>query len=164
MPNAVQWWQNMGTLKTRSLHFCHLNSLLSKIDELSTPSLLDHILTNSSEKKKSKRGDWCRNFRSSIIYCTRKIKRIKHNIHNQIQVQSLKNYSAEIFTNALKTVQFPNYNIFSNVNVVYSDLVNKISDTIDNVPPIKAIRIKNNTQDWFDNEIAKAIKTGEKYF
>ena len=64
----------------------------------------------------------------------------------------------------MKTVQFPNYNIFSNVNVVYSDLVNKISDTIDNVPPIKAIRIKNNTQDWFDNEIAKAIKTGEKYF
>ena len=59
-----------------------------------------------------------------LIYCTRKIKRIKHNMHNQIQVQSLKKYSAEIFTNALKTVQFPNYNIFSNVNIAYSDLLN----------------------------------------
>ena len=82
-----------------------------------------------------------------LIYCTRKIKRIKHNIHNQIQVRSLKKYSAEIFTNALKTVQFPNYNIFSNVKVAYSDLLNKISDTIDNVAPIKEIRIKNKTQE-----------------
>ena len=98
-----------------------------------------------------------------LIYCIRKIKRIKHNIHTPIQVRPLKKYRAEIFTNALKTVQFPNYNIFSSVNVAYSVLVNKISDTIDNVAPIKDITIKNNTQDWFDNEIAEAIKTREKY-
>ena len=42
-----------------------------------------------------------------------------------------------MFTIALKAVQFPNSNIFSNVNVAYSDLPNKISDTIDNVAPIK---------------------------
>ena len=49
-----------------------------------------------------------------LIYCTRKIKRIKHNMHNQIQVRSLKKYSAEIFTNVLKTVQFPNLQIYYN--------------------------------------------------
>ena len=85
-------------------------------------------------------------------------------MHNQIQVRSLKKYSAEIFTNALKTVQFPNYNIFSNVNIDYSDLLSKISDTIDNFAPIKEIRIKNNTQDWFDNETAEVVKVREKYF
>ena len=58
-------------------------------------------------------------------------------MHNQIQVRYLKKYSAETLTNALKTVQFPNYNIFSNANVDYSDLLNKISDTTDRVPPIK---------------------------
>ena len=79
-----------------------------------------------------------------LIYCTRKIKRIKYNMHNQIQVQSLRNYITEIFINALKTVHFPNYKIFLNVNVAYSDRLNKISDTIDNVAPIKEIRIKNN--------------------
>ena len=76
-------------------------------------------------------------------------------MHNQIQVRSLKKYSAEIFANALKTVQFPNYNIFSNVKVAYSDLLHKISHIIDRVAPIKEIRIKNNTQEWFDNEIAE---------
>ena len=84
-------------------------------------------------------------------------------MHNQIQVRSLKKYSAEIFFNALKKVPFPNYNIFSNVNIAYSDFVNKISNTIDNISPINEIRIKNNTQDWFDNEIAEAMKTREKY-
>ena len=69
-------------------------------------------------------------------------------MHSQIQVQSLKKYSAKIFTNALETVQFLSYNIF---NVAHSDLLNKILDIIDNVAPIKEIRIKNNTQDWFDN-------------
>ena len=36
--------------------------------------------------------------------------------------------------------------------------------TIDNVAPIKKIRIKSNTQDWFDNEIAIDIKIIEKIF
>ena len=28
--------------------------------------------------------------------------------------------------------------------------------------PFKVLRIKNNTQDWFDGEVAKAIKLREK--
>ena len=43
-----------------------------------------------------------------VMYCIRKIKTIKHNRYNQIHVPFLKMYSAKIFTNALKTVQFPN--------------------------------------------------------
>ena len=129
-----------------------------------TSTLLDHILTNSFQKVSQKGVIDVGISDHQLIYCTRKIKRIKHNMHNQIQVQSLKKYSAEIFTNALKTVQFPNYNIFSNVNIAYSDLLSKISDIIDSVAPIKEIRIKNNTQEWFDNEIAEAIKIREKYF
>ena len=60
-------------------------------------------------------------------------------MHNQILFQSLKKYSAEILTNASKTVQFPNYNIFLNVNVAYLHLLNKTSNTIDNVAPTKEI-------------------------
>ena len=65
-------------------------------------------------------------------------------MHNQIHVWTLKMYIAGIFTNALKTVKFPDYNISSNVNVVP---LNKISNTIDNVAPINEIRLKTNTQD-----------------
>ena len=149
--------------------FCQIFSLTEIIKEptritCSTSTMLDHILTNSSEKVSQKGVIDVGISDHQLIYCTRKIKRIKHNMHNQIQVRSLKKHSADIFTNALKTVRFPNYNIFSNVNVAYSDLLNKISDTIDRVAPMKEIRIKNNTQEWFDNEIAEAIKIREKYF
>ena len=51
-----------------------------------------------------------------------------------------------------------------NVNIVYSDLLNKISDTIDSLALMKKIRIKNNTQEWFHNKIAEAIKIRKKYF
>ena len=35
---------------------------------------------------------------------------------------------------------------------------------MDKVVPTKELRIKNNLQDWFDSEIAEAIKTREKFF
>ena len=149
--------------------FCQIVSLTEIIKEptritCSTSTLLDQILANSSEKVSQKGVIDVGISDHQLIYCTRKMKRIKHSMHIQIQVRSLKKYSAGIFTNALKTVQFPNYKIFSDVNVAYSDLLNKISDTVDSVAPIKKTRIKNNTQEWFDNEIAEAIKIREKYF
>ena len=85
-------------------------------------------------------------------------------MHNQIQVRFLKKYSAENFTKALNKIDFPNYDFFSNVDVAYRDLVKKITDSIDSVAPMKEVRVKNNTQDWFDSEIAEAIKKREKYF
>ena len=130
--------------------FCQTFSLTEIIKEptritCSTSTLLDHILTNSSEKVSQKGVIDVGISDHQLIYCTRKIESIKHIMNNEIQIRSLKKYSAEIFTNALKTVQFPNYNIFSNVNFDYSDLLNKISETIDSVAPIKEIRIKNDT-------------------
>ena len=38
-------------------------------------------------------------------------------MHNQIQVRFLKKYSAKVLINALKRVQFPDYDIFFKVNV-----------------------------------------------
>ena len=133
-----------SALVNKYKEFCQTFSLTEIIKEptritCSTSTLLDHILTNSSEKVSQKGVIDVGISDHQLIYCTRKIKRIKHNMHNQIQVRSLKKYSAEIFTNALKTVQFPNYNIFSNVNVAYSDLLNKISGAIDSAAPIKKL-------------------------
>ena len=58
----------------------------------------------------------------------------------------------------LKKISFSNYNIFSNVNIAYLDLVEKILSVVDKIAPFKDLRIKNNTQDWFDDKVAKPIK------
>ena len=124
-----------------------------------TSSLLDHILTNA-EKKISQKGviDVGLSDHLLLIYCTRKILRAKANMHNQVRVRSLKQYTPEKFVEELKKKNFLNYNIFSDVNAAYSDLVEKITTVIDKVAPYKEVRIKNNTQDWFDDDVAEAIK------
>ena len=38
----------------------------------------------------------------------------------------------------------------------------KTLSVVDKIAPFKDLRIKNNTQDWFDDEVAKAIKLWEK--
>ena len=83
-------------------------------------------------------------------------------MHNQVYVRSLKNYSLEFLREELTKINFPDYNIFSNVNIAYLDLAEKILSVVKKVAPIKVLRIKNNTQKWFDDEVAEAIKIREK--
>ena len=56
----------------------------------STSSRLHHILTNSSGQKFQKGLIHVGILDYRLIYYTRKIKRIKYNIRNQIQLQSFK--------------------------------------------------------------------------
>ena len=66
-------------------------------------------------------------------------------MHNQIRVRSLKNYTPEPFREELTKINFPDYNIFSNVNIAYLDLVEKILSVVDKIAPFKDLRVKNNT-------------------
>ena len=83
-------------------------------------------------------------------------------MHNQIRVRSLKNYTQERLIEELGKVNFPDYNIFSNVSVAYKDLVEKILSLVDKIAPYKVLRVKNNTQEWFDGEVAEAIILRDK--
>ena len=114
-----------------------------------TSCLLDHILTNAGWKISQKGVIDVGLSDHQLIYCKRKILRTKANMHNQIRVQSLKKYTTKLLIKELKKINFPKYNIFSNVNIAYLDPVEKV------------LRIKNNTQEWFDDEVAKAIKLME---
>ena len=129
----------------------------------STSSLLDHILTNSGWKVSQKGVIDVGLSDQQLIYCTRKIVRAKTNVHNQIWVRSLKNYTQEILLEELRKINFPDYSIFSNVNIAYKDLVKKILSVVDKIAPFKVLRVKNNTQEWFDREVAEAIDLRDKH-
>ena len=57
-----------------------------------------------------------------MIYCTRKISRAKYNKHKEITFRSLKNYSEDVYKEALEKVSIPNYDSFDNLDLAYSDL------------------------------------------
>ena len=80
-----------SALVNKYKEFCQTFSLTEIIKEptritCSTSTLLDHILTNSSEKVSPKGAIDVGISGHQLICCTRKIKRIKYNMHNQIQV------------------------------------------------------------------------------
>ena len=62
----------------------------------------------------------------------------------------------------LRKINFPDYIIFSNVNIAYKDLVEKILSAVDKIAPFKVLRVKNNTQEWFNSEVAEAIDLRNK--
>ena len=153
-------------LMSKYKELCQTFSLKEIIQEptritSNTSSLLDLILTNAGWKISQKGVIDVGISNHQLIHCTRKLLRTKANMHNQIWVRSLKKYTPELFIKEFKKINFPNY-IFSNVNIAYLDLVEKILSLVDKIAPCKDLRIKNNTQDWFHDEVAKAIKLREK--
>ena len=128
-----------------------------------TSTLIDHIITNREEEKVTQGGVINTSLSDNQqIFCTRKIKRVKTNDHKQISFRSPKNYS--MVEQELKNIAFPNYEKFSDVNSAYSDLVNKITQVINNLAPYKTIRVKNQSNEWFDCELAEQISNRDKLF
>ena len=70
----------------------------------------------------------------------------------------------ENFERELKNIAFPNYEKFSDVNSAYNDIVNKITQVINNLAPYKTIRVKNQSNEWFGGELAQQISNRDKLF
>ena len=130
----------------------------------SSSTIIDHILA-SFPNRVSQQGVIDVGLSDhQIVYCTRKISRIKRGTHKQIRCRSLKNYSAVIYEEALGKIDFPNYHNFDNIDDACSNFTQKVMGVIDQVAPIKLRRIKQNSQEWFDGEVAEKISVRDKLF
>ena len=99
-----------------------------------------------------------------LVYCTRKITRIKLNVHKYIKTRSLQNYSQALYQEELRKIYFPDYSNFKDMNDAYSDFTETVTSAIDEIVPLKEIRVKNNSQDWFDAEINEEIERRDNSF
>ena len=129
-----------------------------------TCTLIDYISTSSSEKVVQAGIIETSLSDHQLIFCIRKIKRAKPNKHNYLAFCSMKNFWTEIYEEALSKLKFPDYEIFSCVNEAYYDLTSKIFDVVNKVGPTKTIRVKKNTNEWFDGETAEKITARDKLF
>ena len=99
-----------------------------------------------------------------LIFCTRKVKRAIFNKHNNVFLRSLKHYTVNVFVKKLQKVSFSNYERFSCIDAAYTDLLDKLMKVVNEIVLSKEIRIKNNTQEWFDRGIAELIHARKKLF
>ena len=99
-----------------------------------------------------------------LIYCTRKITKIKRGVHKQITFRSFKNYTIYGYEKALVEINFSDCKKFDNVNEAYSDFIQKLTEVIDKVAPVESKWIKRNSQEWFDSEISEKLIIQDKLF
>ena len=91
-------------------------------------TLIDHILTSFTEKIfQSEISD------QQLIFCTRKVKRVKCHKHNNVLLRSIKHYTVNLFVEGLRKVNFLNYERFSNIDVAYTDFLNKLIKVINEI-------------------------------
>ena len=80
-----------------------------------TSTLIDHIIRICEEKVTQSGAIDTSLSDHQLIFCTKKIKKVKANNHQQISFRSLKNYLMGNFEE-LKNIAFPKYENFSHVN------------------------------------------------
>ena len=120
----------------------------------SSSNIIDHILANFPNRVSQQSLINVGLSDHQIIFCTRKISRSKRGTHKQIRSCQQKNYSADIYEEALGRSDFTNYHNFENINDTNSDLILKVMEVIDLVAPIRSWWIKQNSQEWFGGEVS----------
>ena len=123
-------------------------------------SLIDHILTNFSDRISQSGVIDVGMSDHQLTFCTRKITKMKVNDHKLITFRCSENYSEDLFDEALKKVNFPDYEVFFDINAAYSDFFSKLSKVVNQMAPEKTKRVKSTTQEWYDGEIIR--KTSDR--
>ena len=67
-----------------------------------------------------------------LINCTRKTARIKNYCHKQVTFRSLKNYSLEVYGEALRKLHFLTCELFDYIDNAFEIYVQKVMIIIDN--------------------------------
>ena len=109
-----------------------------------TATLIDHVLTKSSQKVSQWGVIELGMSDHNLVYCARKTALLKPNKYNDISVRPMKNYGKENFLELLRKTDFPDYTTLNYLNKGYQDLMFKLSEAIDLLCPSKKLRLKAN--------------------
>ena len=141
-----------------------LKQLITSPTRITTTStsLLDHILTNSSERVSQSGVADVGLADHQMTYCRRKITCLKHNTHKFVKTRGFKNYSKDSYLQELENAKFYEYSKFTDINCAYSDFIGKLTTIIDKVAPVREMCIKTNSQEWFDEGIHEHVALRDK--
>ena len=126
-------------------------------------SLIDHILASIPSQVWQKGAINTSVSDHQLIYCSRKINKIKTACSQTQLFARLKSTIVDAYKDALKKVNFPNYKLFNDVKNAYSNFFQRLRIIVDSIAPIKTKSLKANTQKWFDGEVLEDIITKDKF-
>ena len=143
-----------------------LHQLITEPTRISENSstLLDHVLTNAIEKTSQSGIIDIGLSDHQLIFCTRKVIRNKFAKHKMMKIRSMRGYTKDKFLEELDKTGFLDYSQFEDVHEAYTHFSDKLILVIDEIAPIKEVRIKNDNQEWFDGEVLEKIRIRDKLF
>ena len=128
-----------------------------------TASLIDHIHTNNPNKICQAGVIETGLSDHFITYCTRKVIRGQINKHNTISIRSMKNYNEDSFIEKLQNMDWAVVlNSIDDVNVAWEKFKTLFTLAVDEIAPMKDIRIKYRTEAWMNEEILELMQTKDK--
>ena len=124
--------------------FFELKQLIIVPTRVTTGSstIIDHVLASFPEKVTQSGVTDIGLSDHQLIYCTRKISRIKRGSHKQIKFRTFKHYTVDLFEQERSKLNFLNYRNFNDINEACNEFIQKIMNAIDKVAPLKERRLK----------------------
>ena len=98
-----------------------------------------------------------------LIYCSRRISRGHFKNQNSTKIRSLKNYTPEAFHEKLCDANWRPCFMSTCVNTAWKSFQTIFLNVLDDIAPIKEIRLKQRTEPWMSSEILQMIKERDKH-
>ena len=124
---------------------------------------IDHVLTNSKENIVQSGTIPCGLSDHLLIYCTRKTSRGVFNSHNTVRIRSMKKYVAENFIDQLRNADWSGCLNNLCVNSAWKSFQEVFMSVLDNIAPVKEVRIKQRTEEWMTSDILDLIHCRDKF-
>ena len=109
---------------------------------------IDLVFTSEPEKVTQSGVLPCKISDHNVIFWTRKVTKYHFNKHSVTQIRSMKHYDVQDFRNKLNELDWYQVIYEENVDVALKRF-NMFLEVVDNVAPLKTVRLKQNCDPWF---------------
>ena len=144
-------------------HFSQLICDFTRIDSLSS-TVIDLILV-SDKSNISQSGvlDLCLSDHL-VTYCTRKVSKSFFGSHNTVKMRTLKRYNKDDFQKSLLDTDWSSVLLCDNVSDAWDSFKSLFLAAVNNIAPVKEVRIKQRTEPWITSEILESINERDRAF
>ena len=98
----------------------------------------------------------------NVIFCTRKLLKCQFKGHNNVELRIMKCYDKDVFVDKLRSLDWAKVTSVKNVNDSWKIFHEMFLQILDRVAPVKNIRLKQRTEQWFTGDILRSISVRDK--
>ena len=88
--------------------------------------------------------------------------KFQFNGHNNVELRIMKCYDKDVFVEKLRSLDWAKVTSVKNVNDSWKIFHEMFLQILDRVAPVKSVRLKQRTEQWFTGDILRSISVRDK--